>query len=441
MEDFISEYSLKEHIRNSTLLLSTKLWYIAIVILSVIVFVYVMVRTIRITAKEIKEPVRDYFKLAQLVFILWYMVTRNAFMFAVIIPHFEFFYIPGLSISVFFFYYYEHINNLWWLSFIMHILTWVPDEFGREHARKMRFKETTMLSVIGSIVVLSATLLIVIIILGLAFDCSKWTTFFTKEGVDWPSNSSQCGVLLKISKHFMDFMFYFGWLAAGCKIIIGILLLRIMKKKLLTPYNSVKKSIILTVILTPVTMGINAIVNFWSVENYAVFYVFVCTKLKDSAPIIIAEFFAEFAIYVLEIFLMWFTTDNISFRDYILWLLYGVERMDLMDLASIFLNYVPENQSVSESRSGSIKSFVKSDQKDEDASRRLIESYDTQVMQSGFHLDLSGNDSYIESQNDTIMRSNDINRTKKKQVSMTSSLLPSSSNNRNKQFDSKFLSN
>ena len=76
--------------------------------------------------REYKHDLQDILKLCQLLFLLLYLISRNMFYLLSPIHNFEFFYIPMLSITVFFFYYYELINNLCWVCLMIHVYMLKP---------------------------------------------------------------------------------------------------------------------------------------------------------------------------------------------------------------------------------------------------------------------------------------------------------------------------
>jgi len=63
----------------------------------------------------------DTFKLAQFVFVLSFLISRNIFIFLTKVHGFKCYFNAMLSISLFFFYFFELINNSCWLNVMIHI--------------------------------------------------------------------------------------------------------------------------------------------------------------------------------------------------------------------------------------------------------------------------------------------------------------------------------
>lgn len=416
----------KDYKRSSSLPTNTKIWYIIIVSMWTIIFWIALKRTWKKIKEELIENVLDYFKLTQLIFIILYLLTRIPFMFITIIPNFEFFYGPGLSFSVFFFYYFEHINNLWWVSFIMHMVACKPDEMTLKIAHKIRFKETLMTITFGIIFLLSGFFLIIIIIFALVHKWSTWHSYFQKDDIiECDYNTSKCALIFNLSSNFMTLMFSFGCLAAGLKVIIGIIVLKVMKSKMKVSYNLVKRRVILTLIVTPFTMIINTLINYTTETKFANFYVFVSTKVIASDSTIIYQCSLEFIMYVLEVFLMSFTADNISYREYIMILLYGRKRMDLLNSVSLFLRVVPQNNLEASYRTGSVLSIRRSSTYDyNEDMQKFLDGYESHAHDNGYISDNSGIESGSDGKYFSINRHNTAETWANNSSDTISSLLP-----------------
>ena len=176
----------------------------------------------------------------------------------------------------------------------------------------------------------------------------------------------------------MNFMFYVGVSAAILKIFIGTNLLIKMRKKFYTPYLKTRHNIIITMISTTAIMGFNALINRLICEvDYAIFWLYVTVKLDVKDFVAIYKVIFEFLIYAFEVFLLYFTTDNINFRSYILYLMQGRRALHMVSKVSIFLIHIPDNSEpsiLSDSDENSMKKLSKSN---EEESRKFLKNYDS----------------------------------------------------------------
>ena len=181
-------------------------------------------------------------------------------------------------------------------------------------------------------------------------------------------------------------MIIIGVIIAFIKIIVGVYLLRTMKKELYFPYLQVRHRIVITMIWTLTVMCINAIFHFavhhpkFSVTMFSILY--PDPKLgdhKDKSYIIIVAVL-EYLIYLSEVFLLWFTTNNIDYREYVGYLTQGIREAKLITKISLFLIYVPyeDTESLSESDEDEVYGHEYDERSQSENSKiRLIE-YDRQ---------------------------------------------------------------
>lgn len=355
--------------------------YIVFSILSMIICVLIMIRTWRLLYKEIWYEVVDIFKLIQLMFIILFLLTRNSVMFLWLDPYFEFYYTPSMWISIFFFYYYELINNLWWISFIIHINAWKPNEMTKNVWAVVWNKEKHLLGWLGAFMGLTLITPFIVIFLGLSYSWGDWYVYSSdlRPLYQW---NDKCKPLNEFIQSFMWFLFSVGIFATGLKVVIGIYLLKAMKNKLNKSYQDVKFKIIITMITTWFMMLFNGVANNLTDEDFGLFWLQVVTRknLTQDEPIIV-NFLWEFSLYSAEVFLLWFTTDNINFKKYIYYLLIGRRKLEMITHVTIFLTHFEWNRS--RETINSTGSFLESSKKNtEEATMKLIEDYESQVDRS-----------------------------------------------------------
>ena len=118
-----------------------------------------------------------------------------------------------------------------------------------------------------------------------------------------------------------------------------------MKAKLYTPFQEIRHKIYITMSFTVAIMATNAIINFLPSSGilYAASTLYVVTKADLDTKRVINEFIAEFVCFIVELFLFWYTTNNIDFRKYMFYLMVGVNQPDMIAKISIFLIYAPQN--------------------------------------------------------------------------------------------------
>ena len=104
--------------------------------------------------KEINDRLIDHYKVLQLSFTLLFIITRIIFGLMCFIPKFEYFYMPSLSLNTSFFYYFEVINDAWWINCMIHIHSiHNAVELNKETLRKIKIKETILLIFLHVIII------------------------------------------------------------------------------------------------------------------------------------------------------------------------------------------------------------------------------------------------------------------------------------------------
>ena len=120
---------------------TSKVWFIVYILMCIMLCLPVLYKMCRKLHAECRYDLKDIFKISQLTCFVLYLITRNGFLFILIIDSIGIFYIPAISFWCFFFHYYELINNLWWVCFIIHIHACKPHLMGNEIKEKTRFKQ------------------------------------------------------------------------------------------------------------------------------------------------------------------------------------------------------------------------------------------------------------------------------------------------------------
>ena len=95
-------------------------------------------------------------------------------------------------------------------------------------------------------------------------------------------------------------------------------------------------------ISTLVIMSINATVNYYrsSVTKYAFFTIYLTIRSSEDGRRMIIQSIIEFFVYSSEVFLLWFTTDNIDYKEYLYYLMIGINKPEMISRVSLFLVYV-----------------------------------------------------------------------------------------------------
>ena len=131
------------------------------------------------------------------------------------------------------------------------------------------------------------------------------------------------------------------------KAYVGALLLKHMKKKLNYLYFKVRRSVMITIILTVMVMAYNTMLNYFVDENFAIFWYFQVNPTPVTFKRIMVEFVLAITNLMFEIYLMVYTSSKIDFKQYTIFLLMGLNRMDLLKDISIFLqvrNRAPDSE-------------------------------------------------------------------------------------------------
>ena len=150
-----------------------------------------------------------------------------------------------------------------------------------------------------------------------------------------------------------------------------------------TPYLRVRCKVLVTMFSTIAIMLANAIINILgsSKVKFAIFTIYVTVGHNEpETRNTITQASLEFFIYAFEVFLLWFTTQNINFKIYVFNLMVGVNQAKNFAKMSIFLIHIPGN-SLEDSQDSA--EFIDNDatyqdkSDNEDIRKRLID-YDSQ---------------------------------------------------------------
>ena len=145
----------------------------------------------------------------------------------------------------------------------------------------------------------------------------------------------------------MGFMIGAGIFLAVCQIIIGSFLLKTMKRRLNQPYGEIRCQIIATMVFTAFVMGANTLFNLCiqGPKSYTIFSILYVAEIHDYHSVYIVLYaLAEFSIYVFEILLLWFTMNNIDYREYLVLLTIGIKETKFIAKISLFLVHAPHKQ-------------------------------------------------------------------------------------------------
>ena len=216
--------------RHPSIPQATLIWYIVHMAIILIIWAYTMRRTIKMIKEEFNSMLRDKFRLIQLFCIMSYLIIRTLFYFLLPIGSFEYYGFPTIAISVFIFYYFEIINNLCWITFILHIEIWKPDEMSQRVTRKIKKKEVILLIITATFVVLTLLSILVILLIALVKQCGYCKLYYFLDKQHPSCDEDFWNILKKISQNFNVFMFAVGCMLAIMKAIVGFILLKKMHK-------------------------------------------------------------------------------------------------------------------------------------------------------------------------------------------------------------------
>ena len=132
----------------------------------------------------------------------------------------------------------------------------------------------------------------------------------------------------------------------------------------------------------------NALINLLgsSRVNFAIFTIYMTIGYNDPQyHKIVIQATLEFFIYAFEVFLLWFTTENIDFKIYIYNLMVGINQINKLGQISIFLIHVPgnSNQDLLIESANSINSVAFLEKSESEEVRKRLIDYDTRSNMSG----------------------------------------------------------
>ena len=200
-----------------------------------IIFLSVGFYILRKLIRELRQEFIDMYKVLQFCFILMFLISRNIFMLLIKVKNYEFFYISVLAISMFWFYFFENINNAWWVNVMLHLKALEnPELMNLATLQKIKKKEKVILVTLTTVILAVMLSLLISIFVGLAFNCKRSDTDSSDSEARhiWVALTTTFTVLI-------DIAFAIGVLAMVSKAVIGCILLRMMKNLLNVPYKEV----------------------------------------------------------------------------------------------------------------------------------------------------------------------------------------------------------
>ena len=124
--------------------------------------------------QEYRSRLIDLFRMTQLVFIILFLITRTMFYHLLWFDKFEYYSFSVIGMSAFLFFYFEIINNLCWITFLVHIDACKgPNDMNEDVIRKVLNIEKILLAVFTTFIVISVLPIIVIFLLALGHQCGN----------------------------------------------------------------------------------------------------------------------------------------------------------------------------------------------------------------------------------------------------------------------------
>ena len=302
-----------------------------------------MWRAVKNLREEFKYQFSDTIKISQISFIIWYLLIRNTFtlLWFFNIKALEFFHLLILTFDTFFFYFFEWVNNMWWMSFILHLTAVKDIRESNNKVFKVWKKEVILLIFIFTLGIIWMIIWIVLISFSLWNSWGKYEMYFLD---DKPSDENKiCRHLTHLSIDYHKMLLGIAFSAAISKIIIGTIMLRKMRTKLYYLYQEKMRNIIFTMIATIVIISINYTIN--QINNFKEFFwtMFIVQVEHIDTFTLIRKWSFELLNSVFETFLMFYTVENIEFRSYILILWKGRGILHHASKISIFLKFRKKN--------------------------------------------------------------------------------------------------
>ena len=322
-----------EHNDESDESVSMMIWYIIFVIISQVFFIILGYKWVRAILKEFGELFIDSYKLAQLTLLLGFIFFRNLFEYLWFINAFWFYYIPVSLFIMIWFYFFVNMNSWCWISFFLHIESCEFTEwYTEENMKKVKIKEWWIKISMGALMTLILALAVIINILSAIYNWHKFDSFNGKiiENNAWSTLSS-------IAMATSYILLSIGAISAIIKIIVGYIILKKMRQKFKYIYNKLKKSIIFTTALTSFIIIINGIFNIVEENKFTDFSLYIVRGYKHFTPYSYIKILLSLINLSSEIILMYINIRLLDFKDFVIKLMEGRKREDLLPHVSIFL--------------------------------------------------------------------------------------------------------
>ncbi|CAI2370418.1 unnamed protein product [Moneuplotes crassus] len=301
---------------------STSIAYLVYTGVYQIIFLLVMIQVVRNLISEFKQSFVDYLNFTQIIFIILYLLSRNIYGIICLIqvPGIEFFHVPVLALTTFFFYYFIVINNISWYCFIIHLnAAVVPSDLTPEVLKKIKTCEKTITLICFSIGIFLFASWVILMITSFSLNCDRSKLYHIGVAL----MSRECGIIQLTARIYTTVCIVVGGIATITKCVLGIIILKKMKKKLNFCYKEDRKLIISTIILTVCTMGFNTLTNSINHFSENIWLLYILNAESVTAFTLTYKTLISFVNSLLEILLMVYTSKSIDFRYYILILLQG----------------------------------------------------------------------------------------------------------------------
>jgi hypothetical protein len=298
-----------------------------------LIFIPFFVIAIRNLYKEWTNIYVDLFRLFQIIFLIGFLLTSNLFVLLSQLNGFRNYFMLNISIGLFFFYYFELINNAWWINLMIHLR---EKDLNKKSMKRVLSIENYNFIFLIILFVPMISAIICLLILNLVFECHLKVKIPGEGDENWKQ-------VFKGSRIVLNVMYSISVFAILKKIGLGIALLLMMKKKLYTPYKKVRVKVIWTIVLSTAILFYNTLANFVISDNFAIFWGYVFEVSPPDNKKIISEAVLQYLNTIGETSLIWFTSENIDFKNFLIILMRGKRAYRLMPKTSAFIHYRPQN--------------------------------------------------------------------------------------------------
>ena len=313
----------------------TYIVYAALMQIVTCIISFIWIKNIR---SEVKEWLIDLHKIVQYMFLLLFVVIRWIFIYLLLINNFEFYYAICLAFSTSFFYFFEVINDACWIDFIFHIKVWKhPSDMDENKLKSLNRKEKVILCFVFLIVIPWFLAIFTIIITGAAWNWNSYKAFNPEKNI---MDNSTWNTLFNFGNILNRIMFYIGVFAIVLKIFIGIYLLKLMKKKVYGGYKKKWKGIIATIILTIIAEAVFTALNHIGDQDFSIYYIYMVTRRDDDTKTVVTRMILSMISTGAEILLIWFNTSIINFKYYILMLMVGRRKINMIPRVTLFKLFI-----------------------------------------------------------------------------------------------------